>query len=976
MGRRMRLMAALCAVVVASAGAAAAYELAGGRWGVVGAVIGAITGGFAPSVYDVLRGRGVRRVGWEELAERSPPRSLARLLDPRLELVRFVGRDGELAELAAWCQNDGASRLRLVTGPGGVGKTRLALELCKRLDELGLATERIGDGAEGTAIGTLRSLTRKRALLVVDYAETRVHLPTMLADLASDSGEGVRVLLLARSTGDWWDRLGAGDPAIWDLVLPARQAQLELSPVIAAEIADAEIVAQAVKSFARELRLPERRVVILGDPGTGQRRVLDLHAAALVAVLEEGSDGTVRVDIRAVLDELLRHEQHYWYDTARARGLFDGRQGATAKTLRQLVAVTCLLGAETHDEAMRLAGRIPGMFPSAKITEWLEGLYPPDPGQPDWVGSVQPDRLAELHVLKEFSVAPGLADGCLTGLNSRQALRAVSILARASSDYPEAENLFRETLPAVADLIAQMDAPADALTAIFDAIPYPTVRLAPAAVSLGQQIARRLPPDSSPSVRAFWQATLGLRLAEIGRAADAVTATGEAVALYRGLAAASPDRYRPELAANLTNLGSWLAEQGQPEAALGPTREAAGLYQDLAGADPDRYRPDLAAALTNLGNWLAELGHPDQALDPTERAATAYRQLAGTGRYQAELATSLDNLGVRLSDLGRPQASLPPTAEAVAIRRELAGRSPDQYGPDLAHSLDNLGVTFSELGRPEEALRPAEEAVALYRQLAASQDRYRADLATSLNNLGVVRSELGDADEALAVTAEAVALYRAPGATPDMYRTDMARALENLGNRLSDLGRADDALGPTTEAVVLYRDLMAARPEAHRPDLARALDNLGITLSELGYPDQALPAAREAVALNREAADRNPDRYLADLATSICNLSATLLESNQAEEARAAAQEAVTIRRKLASADAERFRPDLATALDNLAVALGDLGSLDAALPVIQEAVAIRRELAADDHERHGADLGDSMANLATIQAMLQQGKL
>ena len=976
MSQRPHLTAALCAVVLASAGAAAAYELAGGRWGVAGAIAGAVTGAFAPSVLDLLRSRGAGRDRWKEIAEARPPRSWARLLDPRLEVVRFVGRDSELAKLTAWCEDDGAARLRLVTGPGGVGKTRLAVELCKRLKDLGWATERISDGEEGGAINALRSMTRRRALLVVDYAETRVYLRKMLAALAGGDGEGIRVLFLARSTGDWWDRLGAGDPAVWDLVLSARQAELSLSPVIAADMSDAEIVARAVRSFASELGLPERRVEILGDPGAGQRRVLDLHAAALVAMLEEGADDPVQVDIRIVLAELLRHEQHFWYDTAEARGLSDGGQGATTSTLRQLVAVACLLGAETRDEAMRLADRVPGMTPSAKITEWLQALYPPAPGQAEWLSSLQPDRLAELHVLRELGASQGLAERCLTGLNARQALQAISLLARASSDYPEAESLFRETLPAVADLLAEMEAPAETLTAIFDAIPYPTVRLASAAVTIGQQIARRLPADTSPSVRAFWQANLGLRLSEIGRPDDAVTATREAIGLYRELAAVDPDRYFPELAATLTNLGSWLSELECPDQALGPTGEATALYRELAEGDPDSYRPKLAATLTNSGTWLAELGRPDQALGPSEEAVALYRQLAATqDHYRAELATSLDNLGVRFSELGRPHASLPVTAEAVTIRRELATSSPDQYSPDLARSMDNLGVTFSELGRPDEAVGPAEEAVALYRELGtAAPERYQPDLATSLNNLGVVLSEMGRTDEALAVTAEAVALYREPATAPGRRQPDMARALENLGVRLSELGRADEALGPTEEAIALYRDLVAGRPDPYSPDLARALDNLGIALSELGRPDEALTAAREAVALLREAASTNPERYRADLATSLNNLGATLLESNHPDQAQAAAQEAVTIRRELTAADPERYRADLATTLDNLAAAQGELGHPDHALSTVQEAITIRRELAAADPEQYGTDLATSLDNLGAIQAMLSAG--
>ncbi|MFD0656111.1 hypothetical protein [Thermocatellispora tengchongensis] len=53
-------------------------------------------------------------------------------------------------------------------------------------------------------------------LLVVDYAETRTGLAALLQQVAADTGRRVRVLLLARSAGEWWQRLG-GESAAQDL---------------------------------------------------------------------------------------------------------------------------------------------------------------------------------------------------------------------------------------------------------------------------------------------------------------------------------------------------------------------------------------------------------------------------------------------------------------------------------------------------------------------------------------------------------------------------------------------------------------------------------------------------------------------------------------------------------------------------------------------------------------------------------------
>ena len=778
MSRRSWWWALVLGVGLATAGAGIAYVLAGGPWAAAGAVIGAVAGAFAPSVYDGVRERGATREAWQGSLESPPPQSWARLLDPRRELVSFVGRKQELAALVAWCQDEDAARLRLVTGQGGVGKTRLAVELAERMKKHGWTCERVADGKEGEAITALRAVTRGRALLVVDYAETRIGLKQMLTALAGDQGDGMRVLLLARSAGDWWEQLGVGEPAVWDVVQAAKAAELALSAVVAADLSDADVIALAVTSFAQELGLLEKTVEIYGGNGTGRRRVLDLHAAALVAVLAEAGTGTVRIDIRTVLGELLRHEQHLWYHSARAAGLSDGPDGMSPLMLRQVVAAGCLLGAATEQEARALPGRVPGLSPSVRVARWLRDLYPPGSGEPDWLGSLQPDRLAELHTVRELIASPELSQACLTSLDSRQARRAVTLLARASSDDPDAEALLSQTLPDVADFIVGLDAPRETLTAIYNAVPYPTVILAPAAVALARQILGLLPADSGPAVRAYWLGTLGFRLSELGRPADALPVTEEAVAIHRELAAASPDRYRPDLATSLTNLGVRFSALGRPADALPVTEEAVAIHRELAAASPDRYRPDLARSLTNLGVRFSALGRPADALPVTEEAVAIYRELAAASpdRYRPDLARSLTNLGVRFSALGRPADALPVTEEAVAIHRELAAASPDRYRPDLARSLTNLGVRFSELGRPADALPVTEEAVAIHRELAAaSPDRYRPDLARSLTNLGVLFSELGRPADALPVTEEAVAIYRElAAASPDRYRPDLA----------------------------------------------------------------------------------------------------------------------------------------------------------------------------------------------------------
>jgi hypothetical protein len=65
-------------------------------------------------------------------------RQPSRLLAARYQVVDFIGREPELAELAGWREDpDLGLAVKLVHGPGGQGKTRLASQFAQRSAEAG-----------------------------------------------------------------------------------------------------------------------------------------------------------------------------------------------------------------------------------------------------------------------------------------------------------------------------------------------------------------------------------------------------------------------------------------------------------------------------------------------------------------------------------------------------------------------------------------------------------------------------------------------------------------------------------------------------------------------------------------------------------------------------------------------------------------------------------------------------------------------
>ncbi|WP_189244150.1 tetratricopeptide repeat protein, partial [Planobispora rosea] len=720
MGGFQRAFAAFVVGAAAAAVAVAAFTDGKPLVTVVGAVIGGITTAFAPTLLDWKRERDAAREALDEAAEPLPEVSgPALLLHASRGVVPFEGRERELEDLLAWCGDPQAGRLQLLTGPGGVGKSRLAVELANRLWPRWGVLE-VGDDAEAEALSRWRAVNRRQVLIVVDYAETRTGLSALLHEVAADEGKRVRVLLLARSAGEWWRQLGAGSARVRQMVAAVGDEGITLAEQVTADKSDRDLVAEAVPYFAEALKTqtPERFEVELGDD---PHRILDLHAAALVVVLRSmrADTGAIRVKLEDVLEELLGHERRYWVQSAQARGFHQGAQGLSTLMVEQTVAAGVLLGARDRDQAVEVVGRVPGATASVLVADWLRELYPPDDDR-EWLGRLRPDRLAELHVTRQLGGSPELLAACLESLDERQGRRALVTLARAAQEVEAAGRLLQRLLPRVADEVGSIPAPRETLVALYEVLPYPSLVLAEAHALLARRILDSIPADAEAGERARWLSNLGVHLAALGRPAEALPVTEEAVTIRRELAERYPDRYAPALAASLSNLGIRFSELGRPAEALPAEQEAVTLYRELAQVYPDRYAPALAASLSNLGNHLAVLGRPAEALPAEQEAVTIRRELAERypDRYAPALAASLSNLGIRFSELGRPAEALPAEQEAVTIRRELAERYPDRYRPDLARSLSNLGIRFSELGRPAEALPVTEEAVTIRRELA------------------------------------------------------------------------------------------------------------------------------------------------------------------------------------------------------------------------------------------------------------------
>jgi predicted nucleic acid-binding Zn-ribbon protein len=814
----------------------------------------------------------------------------AALLAARHEVVPYVGREEFRRRCREWLASEPACAARLVTAPGGQGKTRLALQVARDAATEGwrvILARHQGDGGllgEAAAEVVPAAAQPVGTLVVVDYADRwpREDLQDLLTRHPPTAGAGpARVLLLGRSSAFWFPFTTLLDSA-------GIAVSHEPLPDLASPVAEGAASARrlmfdtAVTAFVEQMcgtgRSSESVVDAVVQPDLsreGFALTLAVHMAALVAVLATvdplpdvepastplGARPTAP-DPAALSRNLLLREVWHWQrmmqrpvDPLRLSTTQMARAVLVATLIRGLppaVARPLLAGLPLDaDNAAVLDGHAL-CYPPQDATVVLAPLYPDRLGE-DFIATVLPGAATDQHIPTSISfLTDHIAPDILTGL-----------LAYAP-DPVTTRTIRRAVLTMLTETARRWDH-----VATHHLIPAlnsdPTLVLAAGGTTIA-----RLAPLSTfrphlPTLGALLNTTIGAG-SHLDLGIGAVTVSE----LLLDQARTNGDT--ATLASTLTTHAIRLGAVGRRTEALTAAQEAVTLRRELANLNRNTHLPNLATSVNNLANHLSEAGRRTEALTAAQEAVTLYRELANLNRntYLPDLAMSVINLANYLAAAGRRADGLTAAQKAVTLYRELANLNRDAHLPNLAASVNNLAVRLAEAGRRAEALTTTQEAVTLRRELVAlNRDAYLPNLAASVTNLAVDLGEAGRRAEALTTAQEAVTLYRELVAlNRDAYLPNLATSVNNLANHLAAVERRAEALTTAQEAVTLRRKLVGLNRDAYLPDLATSVNNLAIRLAAAERRAEALTTAQEAVGYWRELAERWPDSFADRLAQS------------------------------------------------------------------------------------------------------------
>ncbi|WP_405404572.1 trypsin-like peptidase domain-containing protein [Streptomyces sp. NBC_01104] len=863
-------------------------------------------------------------------------RSPAMLLRADVEATPFRGRLREWENLREWCLGPsgvrprpggpvGSLAVRVLTGPGGQGKSRLVRRLVGAVHEepgwiAGLFRSDFSDedlhtgldpgpgGTPGAALHALGDCARS-LLLVVDYAESRPRWVRRLIDRAratAAAGQRVRLLLVARSSGGWQlDPYGTGVATHEAL---AAALTTELGPLDVTSNDRREAFGAALYGLAEHLERTDGHEdydwtalaagIAVPAEMSGRRyaTALNVQMEALAALLQEGPSPLAVVPGEAVEMTLLRHEERYWARTL-ATG---GERPLPMPLMRRVVAAATLCGAADEDEAMAVVGRVPAL---GRGREWelaavIRRLYP-GTGDTYW-GMLQPDRVAEFQASLVVAEVPGLLAMTMAGATPAQQVQALTVLSRsvvahANAGRTRERDLVLERLYA---LLEQQDLSAEVLRAAAAALPEASDALTRFAVRLTGRLVERYRESATQGEEdldglAWALGEWARRKARTGDWRTAVAAGQDSVDVQRERAVHGTAAQVRMLADALIGQSDDQGYAGARQTSLTLAEEAVelcrGLNRNACDADPEL----LAKALNCLASSYESAARWAEGLAAAEESVAIRQEFAERDPSKAAAhAASLRTLASCLTGSGLVEEGRITVERALAIERRLATENPDAHAGTLARTLNALSWHYWREGADSGRIRPlSQEAVDLRRRLAADNpDTYNAGLALCLVNLSAEQP----LEQSLETMAEAQDLYDLLTETTVLMRAKQLRLL--LSNRawvLNELGRVDEAVAVIDEALhhsrLLYRD----HPVVQSRDLANDLSKAARFRKAAGHPEEALAAVSEEVEVRRGLGRLTPAPDGHSLAESLHDLALSLSERGRPEEALAAGDEAL-----------------------------------------------------------------------------------
>lgn len=831
-------------------------------------------------------------------------------------LSSFVGRDGEIAELKQRLSED---RLLTITGMGGSGKTRLALQIgtelldhytggvwlvdLSPLTNPQLTTKAVADvfdirEEEGRSLllTLVEALRQKTLLLILDNCEHLLKEAAVLSERLLGSAPRVRILATSR------EPLGVAGERVW-----------QIPPLSFPELLNDTEIESYLKYDA--IRLFVNRAAA-ARPGF---QLNDKNFASVGAISKrlEGNPlaielAAARVKMLPVEDIARRLEDCFRLLVSSSRTVQPRQQ-----TLRALIDWSYNLLSESERILLRRLGVFKGGWSLDSAEAVCSGADLDDRLVLDLLTSLvdkslvvsevleDQQRYRYLEMIRQYAVERLYESDEAECIEQKHAEYFLELAEKSRHELwgaqqglwltllkSEHDNLrgaleWMKNNPARSGMMLQM---VRSLWRFWDIHGHLREGLAWIDAALQAN------PDGEAALRANVLRGAGYLTQQQGDYEQAKALHEKSLAIFREL----DDKLG--IARELATLGEILWVKGDPKTAVLFNQESLALHYEMGNNE------GVAASLEHLGVVARDHGDYAQARDLLEESLKIRRELGDT----LNIASCLNNLALVDYLLCRYQPAIAFFEEALSLYRQMD----DRWG--VSETLVNIGNVAKDQG-------DLRRAAALYNQsLAMKQDLGdKHGVARGFTGLAEVAFYQGNYSQAEQLSEQSLKLYKERGIKRGVVVSTMLLAVTKIYQ------------GDFVWAEILVKEGLALSSEIETP---RSMAYARVIYGLREYARGDLPAAvnhlQEALAIFRRFNDPR------SVAQTLVNLARSAYRQGDQASAVTYLEESLSLSREL------DIRWSLAFSLEIMGLVKRSQGDLQSALPLFQESLLLSMEQA------------------------------
>jgi tetratricopeptide (TPR) repeat protein len=407
-------------------------------------------------------------------------------------------------------------------------------------------------------------------------------------------------------------------------------------------------------------------------------------------------------------------------------------------------------------------------------------------------------------------------------------------------------------------------------------------------------------------------------------------------------------RYAAHARAAAANAAAWGLIPGFP-ALASPGAAHRGVGRAAVGEGETRGETrllgDVRGMCRSAGNFFLNVGGQyQQALGMYEFTLVCAMALEGHDDpdHTSSVAASYNGLGLVYGSLGKYEEALEMHTKSLDITTCILG---DDNHLNVATSLMNVAIIYEAQGKYEEALKMHKKSLDIKTRILGGDSHLDRNVAASYSNIGNIHYRQGQLEQALEYYRKALEIDIKVSGQDSL---DVAGSLNNIGIVLDEMGRLEEAL-------VLHQDSLDMQIRVVGGDtleVATSFNNIGTVLVQVGDLENALVQHQKALEIRtRVLGSEHPS-----VACSYNNIGEVFRKAGKYEEALEMYTKSLEIKTRLYGGESH---PDVAVSYQNVGKVHHSQGNGAVAKKMFNKAYHIFLKVLGPDHPRTQGVLND-----------------